>query len=375
MKTILDIDGFLTIPGQSVERESISVHYEEQSIDCLFEQYYLGLRSSMFIYDVEDESDALFVSREWRKKAIKVAMKYAIQHTKDQKIIPPDFLWITRDQITEILSKKYPNVNNISLLLSMRPRLSARVISEDKVTFPALSRSMFNHFNLVIINSILGNTGEDGNITGEPDRRSIARWMLPYLLFCHDNISVKNLPYVSAHSKDAIMIAQRFTTLQTIFIIAHEFGHILLNHHEQSNADQGTRIHNEHEADLFALKVVHSYVDSDNGTTLHDAFTAIRWLFKYQLLEESVGVLSQGRDLDFEVMLFEERRGNVQLELLKKDGFTSSLFEMHGFITIVELQSIIYDKGKEFINYVLDTINKSNNSNTIEPWWEKIVNK
>ena len=72
MDILYDIDGFCSLANLHTEGKSLAesksvfedkliiIDSEPQSIDCLFEQYYLGLRSAIFIYEdtIKEESEA-----------------------------------------------------------------------------------------------------------------------------------------------------------------------------------------------------------------------------------------------------------------------------------------------------------------------------
>ena len=382
MDIVFDIDGFF-LPFFSAKDKLISIDFEQQPIDNLFEQYYLGLRSTIFfcadtIKDEKDESQALKTTRDWREISKQEAWNYVKGHlSKSEQVLSPDFMWIIKEAIIDELKNEYPEVVNIQLRLSMKPRLSAKVVDENIIVFPALNRTILNHYNLAIINSIFNNTSEDGQILGEIDRSNIARLMLPYLMFCHDDFSVANLPMIyAAESRDAFMIMRQFTNLQMMFIFAHEYAHILLRHFENTQINSDNTIHIENEADNFALKVVLGYVEKNNSYSKLDVFTAIRWLFKYQLLEENVGILMRGGKLELPESKFEERRGKFQMELFENHGLSgSSLFEIRGFCTLVELQNVLYEFGAELINDIINKMNNSQKTGVIEKWWEKITNK
>ena len=378
MKIIVDSDGFFwpdTIDTEYMrdQREMIFFENEQRPSIDLFEQYYLGFRSAMFICEdtVECESEAAETIRKYREGCIYSAIGYMQNHIESKPTLPVDFMWIAREMIVGELKKEFPEVSNIELRLSMKPRFSARTVDKNTIIFPALTRTVLTHCNLVIINSIFRAMNEDGQIVGDvEDRKQIARFILPYLLYCHDDFSVRNLPIIGAHSQDALQTAFHFTNLQQIFIFAHEYAHILLQHFDNNKENI------EDEADAFALKVLLAYGEKSDSYSKLDILAAVRWLFKYQLIEDSIGTLIRGQSIDFSESKLEDRRGKFQLELLKNHGLNgSSLFESMGFCMIVELQNVLYECGSELINYITDLFHKSKNTGGIEPWWEKITKK
>ncbi len=359
------------------ERRLISFEDEKQSIYSMFEQYYLGFRSSIFICEdkFENTTEALEILRAYREGCISSAWTYVKNHMESKPALPVDFMWNIRMSIIDQLKDDYPEVENIHLRLSMKPRLSARTVDKNTIVFPALARTVINHCNLVIINSSFSIINESEHLSKEIDRRKVSRFVLPYLLFCHDDFSVKNLPIIGAYSEDAILTTIKFTNLQVMFIFAHEYAHILLRHFENNAINSKSNEELENDADSFALKVILEYIKKTESYSEHDVFTAIRWLFKYQLIEESIGVLIRGEKLDFFKSTYEKRRGKVQLDLINNKLKGSSLLDIVGFVAIVELQDVLYEFGLDLINEIINAFKKSDKTGGIEPWWEKITNK
>lgn len=377
MNIIVDSDGFFwphDIDRKYMRKQRKLISFENEVVEWydLFEQYYLGFRSAMYICEdtIKNKREADKALQEYREGCMNSAIAYMKNHIESGPSLPVDFMWIVREAIVSVLKKKFPCVNNIELRLSMKPRLSARTVDQNTIVFPALTRSVLIHCNLVIINSIDDVINEDGELVGDIDRKQIARFIFPYLLYCHDEFSVKNLPIIGGRSESSIKTAFKFTNLQLIFIFAHEYAHIILKHFDDSKEN----FIKENEADSFALKVVLAYVEKDNSYSKYDILTAIRWLFKYQLIEESIGVLARGKAMEYSESNFEERRGKFQSELFANTELNgSTLFESIGFLMIVELQSILYESGSELVNDMIKIFHKSNKAEGIEPWWEKIT--
>lgn len=356
------------------QRKLISFEDDEKQLYNAFEQYYLGFRSSMFVCEdtITNEKEAYEALLEYRKACVHSAMAYMKNQIDLKPSLPVDFMWIAREAIVNTLKKKFPKVETIKLQLSMKPRLSARTVDGNVIVFPALTRAVLLHCNLTIINSTSDVLGEDGQFLEEIDRKQIARFIFPYLLYCHDEFSVRNLPIIGGRSQNDIQTAFHFTNLQLIFIFAHEYAHILLNHFNDSRDN----LLKENEADSFALAVILDYIKKDNSYSLHDVLAAIRWLFKFQLLEESIGTLSQGKTIDYFASNFEKRRSQFQTELFDNTELIgSTLFESAGFCAIVELQDILYESGLELVNNMIEIFHKSEETGGVEPWWEKITQK
>lgn len=382
-KIMIDSDGFflhdsINAGYMQKERKSISFEREGQSFRNLFEQYYLGFRSAMFICEdsIENQHEAMEVLRIYRENCLNSALCYMRNHMKAEQDLPVDFMWITRQNIVDELKNNYPKVEEINLRLSMKPRISARAVDVNTIVFPALARTVFNHCNLVIINSALRVIGDDGHLIEDIDRIEISRLLLPYMLFCHADFSVKNLPMISAHSKNAILTALSYTNLQTMFIFAHEYAHILLQHFNNNANVPNLNEMIENDADSFALKVILNYTKKIDLYSESDVFTAIRWLFKYQLIEESIGVLIQGGTLDIYKSTYENRRSKFQEELINSQNLRSTTkLDMIGFTAIVKLQDVLYEYGSDIINEIINAFEESNKTGGIKPWWKIITKK
>lgn len=378
MEIVIDLDGFF-LPTQSkskfMKRKRIKVWFENDKEDLkeLFEQYYLGFRSSLFVCEnslkVKDINEANKAIREYCEACVPSALNCMKKHLASKPLLPADFIWITKSAITNILQKEFPNVKYINLCLSMKPQLSAKTINKNTIIFPALTRTVLTHCNLVIINSISDILSEDGHLTGTINCQQLARFIFPYLLFCHDSFSVQNLPIIGARSTNAVQTAFHFTNLQLLFIFAHEYAHILLKH-ANSYKEPWEK---ENEADSFALKVVLAYTKKVPSYSEYDVFAAIRWLFKYQLIEESIGILTRGKEIENYNSSFEKRRGQFQSELFANSEINgSTIFESLGFCMIVELQKTLYENGLEIISDMIEIFHKSERTGEIEPWWKKI---
>lgn len=373
-KTIIfDIDGFFWSDEigddyACAERRGISIEQEDQSLNTLFEQYYLGFRSAMFICEdqiksEEDLAEATKTLRTYCEVCIGSAMHYTKSHLQGRLTLPIDFMWITKMAIIGELKGDYPEVEGIQLRLSMKPRISARTIDKNIIIFPALARTVINQCNLVMINTAFSCIDGIEEQADDINRRQISRFVLPYLLFCHDDFSVKNLPIIGAHSKEATFTAFRFTNLQLMFIFAHEYAHILLRHFKHDVLNHNPDVDIESEADSFALSVILRHVRKHSDHYAPNAeieiFTAVRWLFKYQLIEETIGALIRGEEINYLASSFEKRRSKFQTELFSQCGFKgSSLVDAVGFSAIVELQNVLYESGLDLIDNIINAFKK-----------------
>ena len=378
-KVFIDSDSFFWPSNISDEymreqRKGISFEKDEQHPLELFEQYYLGFRSSLFICEDELEVENGYkMLKDWREACISMARDYTVKHLDSDISLPVDFMWIIKMAIIKVVEDEYPDAEKIPLKLTMKPMISARVKDKNTIIFPALIRSVLNQCNLVLINHAFETIDKKSEVI---DRRYLSRFVLPYLLFCHDDFSVRNLPIIGGYSEQAITTTLSYTNIQVMYIFAHEYAHILLKHFDDDFLSSKSYETKENEADAFALNIVLKYIDIDDRYTKDDVFTAIRWLFKYQLLEEGIGTLTRGEDLNDFRSGYEKRRSLFQSELIKKCNITgTSLLDMVGFVSIVELQNVLYEYGTNLINTMIKAFENSKHKGEVEPWWEMIVQK
>ena len=87
-------------------------------------------------------------------------------------------------------------------------------------------------------------------------------------------------------------------------------------------------------------------------------------------------MLTRGEDLNDFRSGYEKRRSLFQSELIKKCNITgTSLLDMVGFVSIVELQDVLYEYGTNLINTMIKAFENSKHKGEVEPWWEMIVQK
>ena len=339
---VIDIDGFFQPSNDgneyfSVDKSGITLDYDFETSEGLRQQYYLGYRSSVYV--CEDSID-----NEKEDEAYKII-------------------------------KKYHDANKIEIRLSMKPSISAHTENDNIIVFPALARSVLLHCNLLFLNDFF-RKDDDKPLPDKIDRQGLARFCLPYFLFCHDNLSVRNLPIIGAATCEAFTVAHQLTNIQMIFIIAHEYAHLLLHHNRKKVVGSKINKNIEKEADDFALEILLSYIKTSQGNTAADVFTALRLLFKYQLLEYEIGCLVRGENLDTCDSEFEDRRGNVMLKVIESENLEKFyVYDAFCFAEAVELQNVLQEYGAPLIDDIIDAFYESENTGEIRPWWETIKNK
>ncbi len=380
---LIDIDGFFQPSNDgnkyfSDETGGIALDYDFETPEGLCQQYYLGYRSSMYVcedsIDDEKEDEIYKTIKEHNQNCLEMAMGATLAHLSGKSHVPVDFLWIVKQFIIEQIHERYHDANKIEIRLSMKPSISAHT-KNNIIIFPALARSVLLHCNLLFLNDFF-RKDDDKHIPDKIDRQGLARFCLPYFLFCHDNLSVRNLPIIGAATCDAFTAAHQLTNIQLIFIIAHEYAHLLSHHNRKKIVDSEINKDIEKEADDFALDILLRYIKTSHSDTAADVFTALRLLFKYQLLEYETGCLVRGENLDVCDAEFEHRRSNIQHKLIENENLERFyVYDAFCFTEAIELQNILQEYGVTLIDDIIDAFYESENTGEIRPWWKTIKNK
>lgn len=390
-----DFDGFFWPSDKSDIpliglNEGISYSNDPQPIRSLIEQYYLGFRSSIFFLVSEGGNDNETLGLAYKKLCklcLTRARQFAFQHLQTGSILPIDYMCFMKCAIVNQLKDDYPEVRNVKISIDMRPRITARTIN-NTIVFPALLRTIINSCNIAILNIAYDTLEKDKQFSRKAssqnpieqsyqgmDRQFIARSIFPYLAFCHDDFSVANLPVTSAQSRDAITLTLRYSKLQLLFVLAHEYAHILLGHYDKMEHATRSSIELEYEADNFATDFLMKYIEEDGTFSREDVFTSIRWLYKFQLIEEHMGLIVQNKSLQMEKSALEKRRHKFQTKLIKEYGINHlQMIDQAGFIAIIQSHKVLFENGETVVNRMMDSITKSLKTGEIEPWWEMIRN-
>lgn len=390
----LDADGFFILNGGNKTNNYWKVGYdylliddEGQSREDLFEQFYFGFKSSINVVNGTEKCFDKDRLEDLLQLCSFAASDCLQKYDNGTLAFPIGYLWGIQRHIVQKYKARFPEIEEIRIRLTMKPRLTSRVSIDRTIFVPALARGVLNHFNLVLLNNAYAAI-DNGLKTQKinslrmlsalpaevEDKQLLARLTLPYLAFCHDNISVANLPFLTVYSAACYEHTSFYTNLQMLFICAHEYAHIILHHFDGSGDKSNIEI--ECEADKMAIEMVVGYIRKDSVFTARDVFTAIRWLFKFQMLEESCGELLQNKTPCFRNSIFEHRRRRFQEEMQSTYKVHDVMaFDQIGFLQIIQLQNILDEYGCPLLNSMLRAFENSKNKKEIEPWWEIVKNK
>jgi hypothetical protein len=159
-----------------------------------------------------------------------------------------------------------------------------------------------------------------------------------------------------------------------MFILAHEFGHIVLGHLGHKSLTKTQKLQFEREADQFAYEAMLQVLQSEEeSSTVGDLWTAVRWLYQYQLLDEIVGNLLANEDVVLDDLWLQQRKIDKPSLFPKDMSREDNVLECRGTMMLMSLKHELINLGREFLKLVSDELS------TLEPgpnssWWTKIAN-
>lgn len=381
----LDIDGYLrqAIEAGEVHNRALGQDPDrlanfrvrvivDPSVRELVELYYLAIREACVMVDMDDGDHegiekANQALRKWRQSALESAMSLAYQHISTGTPPIPDWITLAKETILSTLSSSYPTARDVPITAMMVPRLSARARKNGVIEVSGFTRILLRQYNIAVCSAV-ERSMVDSRLRHEPDVVSLIRETLPYLIHAHDIVPIHNLPYLSAANQQSAERAISLTQTQLVFIVAHEYAHILLGHTRSVDPAARDRAQMELDADAFALKICLT-IARECEVPLHELWTALRWLFQYQNLDQLVGSLVRNEKVDFD-SLFERRRSQLQNTLLANQSAISTHFEIAGSWVLFNMKGLLHELGSDYVEYVYDALMAAT-PNAITPWWER----
>lgn len=391
-KLLFDIDGFFKasveageefeaqFPDEPAKAKILLQMYSDQSVQELFNLYYLAMRSALVICDnATDEANAKEALLSWRKSCLGAATALCYFHVRHGRAPEPDWLEICQTPVLQAIADEFPAAREVEVTPTMEPRLYARARNDGKIVISSLVRGFLCHYNMVLFSDISAGLDVGNDLKeilealGEPDLRSIARFTLPYFIYSHDFIHVAMLPYISVPTMELYSHLVNLTNLQTMLMIAHEYGHILFGHTGRRGVSQEDRETMEGEADDFAIKTVFAVAAQNDQFDDADVWTAYRWFYQYQVLDEVIGALLRGREPKPDKLEFERRREPMLRTILKNKDFKGlgNLYELRGTYVLLSLKHMLIDMGSAFLREVANLL-AGGPKGGIKQWWEKI---
>lgn len=193
----------------------------------------------------------------------------------------PSWARSTVNGLRSYLRPTYPQVDEIKVVATLDNRLHVRSFhSRHEIQISVITRAVLRTMNLMIWNHV-------EMASREPDPRTSAYSgpqlvdVFGFTLPLYRDIPWNQAPFLRAAGPLAAQQAIIGTRIQMAYMLAHEFGHLLL--HEESEERQDL----EAEVDRFAYDLILRWLSS-SGTGSGEVWWATRWLREHLAIERAI---------------------------------------------------------------------------------------
>jgi hypothetical protein len=256
--------------------------------------------------------------------------------------------------LDEFMTSRYPELAGTMVKLTLAPRLVARTHLDTRTIY----LSALTRFHLLAMNTALANYAElvveHGKVLTSADTFEFFEFAFAQLLPLHRRIAPSPLTALP-HAASAAQFAQRITQIQMVFLMAHEYGHIVIE-----SDDNETLNIIEKQCDEFAFEIL-----SQLETPGWMQFLAVRWLFEILAFDRVLAeCLSWNGDdwhggVDWLQDELRERRAFSRF-LNDADGGVLSLYESVGSVFLLDLKGWLYELGPKALNAKVQLVKRRN---------------
>jgi hypothetical protein len=330
----------------------------------LLNLYYFQLRGSYVFFgewEIEKANEGMKLLRETVQYE---AARLTVLHQRWGRPFMPSWIEDTRQILLGMISGSYPEASGVQITLDQVPRVQCRASKEGKIRVSALTREFYVHFNLVILRWV-------ADYTDPPTFSEMCRMMLPYLLQMNDRIPFSRLPQLSTPSRQTAEEAFTIADLQMLFLLAHEYGHLHLDHPNRPRGGKEEALAWEFAADQFAFLHVGR---GCNQYGVDHFYMGIRWLFQIQQIDEIVGAILRGQDYDFEDLIFQQRKNELYTLYQYVNGPTveGNTRECLGTGQLMTFKAGLRSLSTEDLRQIADELSYDLNEREPTKWWEKL---
>lgn len=280
---------------------------DAQALRPLIRLYYQLLSMSSVIVGEPPSIESL---KEAQKELFAAAAALTVAHTRQGGLVWPTWCLNYCGELVRILHERFPAVSRTRISVGHEPHIRASVDSEGLLHMSAFVRGLLftvaaglyeNHMQ-TLIDAVRTNTSPTSTLSPEELRdmrrrsmRGIARLVLPHMISALTPVDPRHFVPVSVSEPASVAWGSYTATLETQYVLAHEYGHIVLGHMSaQATSDRHV---NEVAADRFANMALRRLPEP---TTAADILIAREWLIMFHYVERIVGALLQGRQPDAE---------------------------------------------------------------------------
>ncbi|MBY8882639.1 ImmA/IrrE family metallo-endopeptidase [Actinacidiphila acidipaludis] len=259
--------------------------------------HYLLRGNFVLTVAADDEDVAAFMDGSRR------CLDLAAHYVRDDGALPvPDWLEATDAGIKDILRPDHPAVDDVRITVTWDQRIYARSRPRSReILVSAVTRAHLRSLNVWFWTSWnhamrAADPKDTGKLaTIRAMLRNSEGFTLPLLAFLvsvYRDIDLSRLPCPRAWDAESFRLASLWTAMQTTFVLAHEYAHVLLHGDHPLGSPRL-----EAEADAFAYRVLLAF--DRTGFTPDGVRPALRWYFRLLAIERSVGQVINSHPVDW----------------------------------------------------------------------------
>jgi len=340
--------------------------------------YYLQCRSAMRPIGTATEVDQDVITA-WRQRSLMMAHALLAQHDRTGRPVTPAWFDDDLQGVLAELKQLYPTPDEVTMHPTLVPRVHARARRSGMIDISLMTREMLMHMNCALFalvdddlsawQEMADDSGEAASSYGhaqaflfgrDPEVQEMARAFFPYWIMSHDVLHAHLMPFAGMPSREAFEFAHYLTAVQMRFILAHEYGHLYLNHFDRPARTVAEKTQIETEADQFAYRYLAETSKWDDGTQPGMLWIAARWLFRYQLGETLVGQILRGRSTLLDDLPVNTRRAALYECGADAMAGATHLIAERGHVILIALTAALREKGPDIVPELLDRFTASN---------------
>jgi hypothetical protein len=296
-------------------------------------------RSSILLTAEDSRPDDRLLLDQWSV----LSLCYAVVGASEAIPIPGQ-AWkaFYSNDLHEHMRETYPATRSSTLELTLDRRLVAWTdVPRQVIRVSALTRDYLLRINIYLANLTQMVVDECQTLDGE-DSEDFFDFVMAYMIRLHRSLTPAALPIARPRNHRALQFAQAVTSDQIVFLMSHEFGHVILG-----DGGHMSRYELEWECDSFAFATLSELRVSD-----WQRFLATKWLFCLlafdRVLGECLNFTAGDWISDIDWVQGELRERQRDREFASGPGLEAlSPYEAVGSMFLIDLKYRLRDVGPE----------------------------